>query len=320
KSYCDHPFEVKFQGKTKKMIPIKGEWIGDHLDGNVTTPQRRVDISCKDAGASNLQDGSLDAVFTDPPYFGNIQYAELMDFCYVWLKKIIGEGCPAFGKTSTRSPDELTGNMDKGRGLEHFTQGISNVFQKMSKALKPGSPLAFTYHHNKIDAYYPIAVAILDAGLTCSASLPCPAEMGGSIHINGTGSSIIDTVFVCRTTGIMQGKWIVRSPEGLAEIVKQDLNLLKAGNVNPTHGDIRCVAYGHLIRHAIWNLRHNWDKTKATATRIEKVMDWIRFFGGWAEVERFINISGKEKSKENSLFSVQETHSNYGDKNGDVPF
>jgi len=230
KAYCDHPFEVKFQGKTKKVIPIKGEWIGDHLDGNAATPQR------------------------------------------------------------------------------------------MSTALKPGSPLAFTYHHNKIDAYYPIAVAILDAGLTCSASLPCPAEMGGSIHINGTGSSIIDTIFVCRTTGIMQGKWIATSPEDLAEIVKQDLTLLKAGNVNPTHGDIRCVAYGHLIRHAIWNLRHNWDKTTAIATRIVKVMDWIRLFGGWAEVEKFIDMPGKEQSKEDSLFSVQETHSNYGDKHVDVPF
>jgi hypothetical protein len=118
----------------------------------------------------------------------------------------------------------------------------------------------------------------------------------------------------------MQGKWIATSPEGLAEIVKQDLTLLKAGNVNPTYGDIRCVAYGHLIRHAIWNLRHHWDKTKAIATRIATVMDWIRFFGGWAEVEKFIDIPGKEQAKENFLFAVQETHSNYGDKNVDVPF
>ncbi|SMD01786.1 Adenine-specific DNA methylase, contains a Zn-ribbon domain [Desulfocicer vacuolatum DSM 3385] len=320
KSYCDHPFEVKFQGKTKKVIPTRDEWIGDHLDKNAATPQRKIHISCKDAGVSDIPQDSLDAVFTDPPYFGNIQYAELMDFCYVWLKKIVGKTTPAFKKASTRSPDELTGNLDMGRDLDHFTQGISRVFQKMSTALKPGSPLAFTYHHNKIDAYYPLAVAILDSGQTCSASLPCPAEMGSSIHINATGSSIIDTIFVCRTTGIMQGKWLAKSPEELAKIVEQDLIFLKAGNVNPTHGDIRCIAYGHLIRHAIWNLRHDWDKTKATAIRIEKVMDWIRFFGSWSEVEKFINMPDKNKSKENNLFSVQETCSNYGDENIDVPF
>jgi adenine-specific DNA methylase len=167
-----------------------------------------VDISCQNVASCKLPDASLDAVFTDPPYFGNVQYAELMDFCYVWLRKLVGRDFNSFSADSTRTPDELTGNVDMGRGLDHFTDGLSSVFQRMARALKPGSPLAFTYHHNNLEAYYPVAVAILDAGLTCSASLPCPAEMGASIHINGTGSSIIDTVFVCRQTGAMQRKWL----------------------------------------------------------------------------------------------------------------
>jgi hypothetical protein len=45
--------------------------------------------------------------------------------------------------------------------------------------------------------------------------------MGASIHINGTGSSIIDTVFVCRSTGTMQRKWLADSPEEVARIVKE---------------------------------------------------------------------------------------------------
>lgn len=92
--------------------------------------------------------------------------------------------------------------------------GLSAVFQRMANALKPGAPLVFTYHHNQLEAYYPIAVAILDAGLACSASFSCPAEMGASIHIKGTSSSIIDTVFVCRQTGTMLRKWIAYLPEG----------------------------------------------------------------------------------------------------------
>ena len=124
-----------------------------------------------------------------------------MDFCYVWLRRIINNH-GLFSEVSTRNTGELTGNINMSRGLEHFAAGLSAVFQKMAIALKPGAPLAFTYHHNKLDAYYPIAAAILDAGLTCSASLPCPGEMGASIHISGTDSSIIDTVFVCRSQGL----------------------------------------------------------------------------------------------------------------------
>ncbi|MCP4401099.1 MAG: DNA methylase, partial [bacterium] len=296
-----------------------GEWIGDRLNGGDSEPERGVEISCQDAATSNLPDALLDAVFTDPPYFSNVQYAELMDFCYVWLRKLIRHKSFDFSGNSTRTPNELTGNVDMGRGIEHFTQGLSAVFQKMAKALKPGSPLAFTYHHNKIEAYYPVAVAILDAGLTCSASLPCPAEMGASIHIKKTGSSIIDTIFVCRTTGVMQRKWIVDSPYELARIVEDDLNQLKAGNVEPTHGDIRCVAYGHLIRMAIWSLRQNWNKNESTTSRIIKIADWLQLFGGWTEVEKCIEFK-RETPKDSPLFSVHENDTNYGEEYTEVPF
>ena len=109
KAYCDDPFEVKHQGRKKKNIPIIGEWIGDHLNGDSSTPPRVVNLACQDAASCTLPDASLDAVFTDPPYFGNVQYAELMDFCYVWLKKMIKNNADAFAADSTRSPEELTG-------------------------------------------------------------------------------------------------------------------------------------------------------------------------------------------------------------------
>jgi adenine-specific DNA methylase len=320
KSYCYSPFEVKHQGRKKTIIPIPGEWIGDQLNGRNSKLDRVVDISCQDAASSELPDASLDAVFTDPPYFANVQYAELMDFCYVWLKKLLGQTSNAFKADSTRTPDELTGNADMGRGLNHFTEGISTIYQKMSMALKPGSPMAFTYHHNSMEAYYPIAVGILDAGLTCSASLPCPGEMGASIHINGTGSSIIDTVFVCRTTGVMQRRWIANTPQELACIVENDIHYLRSGNVNPTRGDIRCIIYGHLIRLAIWFLRLGWNKNKPTPSRITEIADWIKLFGGWTVVEKYMTSDKKEETNDMPSLSVHENDAKYGDDYADIPF
>ena len=55
-----------------------------------------------------LPPDSLDAVLTDPPYFANVQYAELMDFCYVWLRKHLAGDFPAFRFPSTRTEEELT--------------------------------------------------------------------------------------------------------------------------------------------------------------------------------------------------------------------
>lgn len=319
KDYCDHPFEVTHQGGAKRTVPLNGEWIGDRFNGDDSHPARVVDISCRDAASSKLPDASLDVVLTDPPYFDNVQYAELMDFCYVWLRRLVGQNSSEFRARSTRTPDELTGNVDMGRGIDHFAEGLSSVFQRMARALTPGSPLAFTYHHNDIGAYYPVAVAILDAGLTCTASLPCPAEMGASIHINGTGSSIIDTVFVCRTTGTMQRRWLAESPAEVAGIVKKDLDQLRAGNVKPTRGDTRCVTYGHLIRLAIWSLRLEWDKNGSAGSRITRVADWLQSFGGWAEVEKCMKHK-RAPVKSVSLAAVREGTAEYGAEYADVSF
>lgn len=288
KSFCDAPFEMRHKGSKKEVVRTSGEWIGDTLNGSGNGKVRSVNIFCGDAADVDLPESSLDAVFTDPPYFGNVQYAELMDFCYVWLRNLVGEKIGSFKKESTRNAQELTGNIDMGRGLDHFTEGLSSVFCKMAAALKPGAPLAFTYHHNNMDAYLPVAVAILDSGLTCSATLPCPAEMGASIHINGTGSSIIDTVFVCRASGAVSEKKLPDSPEGVAALVNEDLEELRKGNVKPSLGDTRCIGYGHLVRLAIWNLRNFWDKAAETNQKIAVVDAWLNDFGGWPEVSRHL--------------------------------
>lgn len=289
KTYCDHPFEVTYDGKKKIKIPIHDEWIGDRRNGKSSNGSRRVDIRCQSATSLDLPAKSLDGVFTDPPYLGNVQYAELMDFCYVWLRRLIGKECVEFRKNSTRSQDELTANRTLERGLDHFVEGLAAIFQDMAAALKPGSPLVFTYHHNKIDAYYAVAVAILDAGLVCSASLPCPAEMAASIHIRGTASSVVDTVFVARSTGSVPTKWICASPTELAELVRDDLAKLRDGNLKPTRGDIRCIVFGHLTRLAIWRLRHDWKADHSTTEKLSLVAAYIEEFGGLESVERNLN-------------------------------
>mgnify|MGYP001397661107 CR=1 FL=1 len=233
--------------------------------------------------------GSLDGVFTDPPYFANVQYAELMDFCYVWLRRLAVDTGGAFDRPSTRNENELTGNATMERGLDHFAEGLSAVFANMARALKPGAPLAFTYHHNTIEAYYPIAAAVLDAGLACTAALPCPAEMSASIHINGTGSSIVDSVSVCRSTGTVSRAMLASSGEGIARLVRKDMEALRAGGVKLTKGDMRCIAYGHLVRLAIWDLRPSWDRAIDTAAKLGAVARATEALGGWARVAQFLD-------------------------------
>ena len=304
KSYCDAPFEIRRQGSRKVQIPIEGEWIGEKLNGN---ERRNVSIRCTSSTTVNLPPKSLDAVFTDPPYFGNVQYGELMDFCYVWLRRLVGKEPEGFDRVSTRSPDELTANATQGRGLDHFTEGISAVFLRMARALKPGAPLAFTYHHNKLEAYYAVGVAILDAGLTCSVSLPCPAEMSASIHIHGTTSSIVDTVFVCRTVGTAPRRSLFDTPEQLAKIAAQDLVQLEKAGMIPTEGDTRCIVFGHLTRMTIWNLRKRWDASRPTKEKLSTFAETLSAFGNPDDVIGLVTTPPADTATSGPLFRRKET-------------
>ena len=172
--------------------------------------------------------------------------------------------------------------------------------------LKPGRPLAFTYHHNQLEAYVPLAVGILDAGLVCSASLPCPAEMGASIHINGTGSSVVDTVLVCRSTGRFPRRWLAQDAVGLAEIVRRDIEALSEAGLTATQGDIRCVCFGHLTRLAIWNLRTTWDKKRPIAERVNEIGLWITKFGGLSTVLTALDEAYSKAVREQSWHPVSE--------------
>ncbi|HEY5869561.1 MAG TPA: DNA methylase, partial [Candidatus Tectomicrobia bacterium] len=89
KAYCTAPFEIMGNGKHKVQVPVAGEWIGDRRTVSGRIEQRHVILRCDSATTAQIAPASLDAVLTDPPYFGNVQYAELMDFCYVVATKFL---------------------------------------------------------------------------------------------------------------------------------------------------------------------------------------------------------------------------------------
>ncbi len=289
KAYCEAPFETAVESGKKRVVPtpgerIEGAWVQDVGDPAAFHAPRSAYIASRSSRTLHLPPESLDAVLTDPPYFANVQYSELMDFCYHWLRRLVGKDFPEFNPASTRSPEEVMGNVTQGRGLAEFTEGLSEVFCAVAAALKRGAPFVFTYHHNSLDAYVPLIVAILDAGLVCSASLPCPAEMGASLHINGTSSATVDTIFVCRRTGTTRKSWLATDLKKLTAVVAEDVSALQAGGCTPTAGDALCLAYGHLARMAVWNLRGQWDADRPLEARMQRVKLTLRGLGSPEEI------------------------------------
>lgn len=270
KEYCEAPFETRQVGRRKQILPVTGERIAAELvDAFPDGEGRQARLLAAPAVDMPLARSSLDGVFTDPPYFDNVQYAELMDFCFAWLRLGLAEEIPAFRGATTRASADLTGNVTLGRGLDSFTRGLSEVFAHFAAALKPGAPFVFTYHHNDPAAYVPLVVAILDAGLDCAATLPVPAEMGASLHIARTGSSVLDSVFVCRMGAVMS------ADDDIEGALRRDAVALAAGSVRVTEGDLRCLLAGHVARIAVNRLRSRWSAARPLARRMTEVEELV---------------------------------------------
>lgn len=265
KKYSKAPFEIRREGTTKNVVPTAGESIEAPLVQHEPLDSRAAWIACEPSQTLDLRPNSLDGVFTDPPYFDMVQYAELMDFCFVWLRKFLSDEVPEFARASTRSEHELTGNDTLQRGLASFANGMSQVFQTMADAMKPGAPFVFTYHHNDPTAYAPLVIALLDAGLNCTAVLPAPGEMAASIHIAGTKSSILDSVFVCRASSVVSDSGTI------AERVERDRTGMEAAGYRCTVGDLLCLNAGHVAADAVRLLRSGWDPANPVNAKLDLV-------------------------------------------------
>jgi adenine-specific DNA methylase len=212
-----------------------------------------------------------------------------MDFCFVWLRLGLQDDFSEFQAATTRSQQELTGNTTLGRGIEQFTAGLSAVFLHYAKALKPGAPFVFTYHHNDSVAYVPLVVAILDAGLDCTATLPAAAEMSASLHITGTKSSVLDSVFVCRAEPQEH------SAESIEATLSRDLTYMRAAGLRDAEGDLRCLAAGHIARLAINRLHQSWDVSAPLPERMVRATICLTEFTAQVMVERLIHRLLRER-------------------------
>ena len=266
KEYCAAPFEVKRHGKRNVRMPTAGETIAADFSSD-SYIGKSVRLRCGPSQTTPLAPASLDGVFTDPPYFDNVQYAELIDFCYVWLRRVLAREHPEFHPETTRTAGELTGNGTAGRGLTGFTDGLSAVFCSYAAALKPGAPFVFSFHHNDPQAYVPVVVALLDAGLICTAVLPAAAEMAASLHIARTSSSVLDSVFVCRNA---EDHLPVGGDESdICAALCSDLDAMTEAGLSLRSGDVRCLLAGHVAAHAIRILAPGWTRTGPIEKRME---------------------------------------------------
>jgi len=145
-------------------------------------------------------------VITDPPYYGNVMYAELSDFFYVWLRTTLARDYPeVFGRSLTPKDEEVVETVTRGHGAPFltkdetfFTAGLTRIFEETGRYLDDGGLMVFTFHHQANEAWGSVLKTVLDAGFYINAVYPVHAEMLSSGHILDKANISYDALIVCR--------------------------------------------------------------------------------------------------------------------------
>ena len=100
-------------------------------------------------------DGEATLVVTDPPYYGNVMYAELSDFFYVWLRSALQPSYPeVFGAPLAPKDEEVVDQKSRAPNVPFltkdeafFTAGLTRIFDEAGRCLEDDGLMVFTFHH-----------------------------------------------------------------------------------------------------------------------------------------------------------------------------
>ena len=139
-SQADASLAETVKTKSSKVYPQDPVLNGSTLD------------CCSSTDLDGCEDNSYDLVITDPPFGGLMQYSEVADFFYVWLRLVLKDKYPSmFSQEYTPKALEAVANKARhSNGSDEFYQKIlTECWRGAARILKPSGIMAFTFHHSE---------------------------------------------------------------------------------------------------------------------------------------------------------------------------
>ncbi len=202
------------------------DWITRVIEHLSYTSQNHATIVQTSATSLPYPDNFFDAVFTDPPYYDNVGYANLSDFFYVWLKRTLGELYPDLFSTpvvpkSIEIVSDPNRQGGKEKANEFFESMLKKSFQEIHRVLKPNSVATIVYAHKSTAGWEALINSLLDSGLIITGAWPLNTEMGARLNANETASLASSIYIVARKTARLPTSFY----NNVQEELKQHLNM-----------------------------------------------------------------------------------------------
>jgi adenine-specific DNA methylase len=193
--------------------------------------ERKAEARITLASATKLpvDDATVDAVVTDPPYYDNVMYGECSDYFYVWLKRALRETWPELVPLPLSDKRaEVVANpalfrdvaTHSGRGKRkegavtateladrHYEQLLTRSFQEAYRVLKPDGVMTVMFTHKRVDAWDTLGQALLESGFAIHSSWPVHTESEHSLHQAKKNAASSTILLACRKRGTTEAAW-----------------------------------------------------------------------------------------------------------------
>lgn len=174
----------------------------------------------------DLADGSVDYVFTDPPFGGFIPYSEINQLNEAWLG------------VTTDDTEEAIVSPAQGKSVTEYGALMKRVFAEVARVMKPDAAATVVFHSSKPDVWAALGGAFSSAGLMVERTSVLDKTQVSFKQVVSEGSTRGDAIFLLtHRTGARLGASAVDLDQ---EIV--DLRAIHGQDSTPQHLYSRYVA------------------------------------------------------------------------------
>jgi adenine-specific DNA methylase len=201
------------------------------------------------------KENKIPCIVVDPPYAENVMYAEVSDFFYVWLKRLLPDiFSDAFRTTLTEKEDETVSNPARFKGMgksaktlaqEDYKTKMEACFKEMYRTLQDDGIMTVMFTHRTAEAWSSLATALMNADFTFVSSWPVHTEPTDKYAKRGKGVLKVTVLLTCRKRKTNHpGVW-EHIAEELRDVAKQRIEEFSKLGINGP--DLKVSVYGPVL-------------------------------------------------------------------------
>ena len=165
-------------------------------------------VALADAAESTLPHESADVWFTDPPYYDAVPYADLADFFFVWLKRVLphhqllhdpfDSANPLTPKTREAVQDETKRANGRPKDRVWFEETMAAAFAEGRQVLREDGIGCVVFAHKTTEGWEALLSGMIRGGWTITGSWPIATEMATRLRARESAALATSVHLICR--------------------------------------------------------------------------------------------------------------------------